>query len=137
MSSASVAEAMTIIGWYVSIGGEEKVASGMAGCFGFAQIAGITVDSKDHVADIISENGIFLSSGLFQGAWAGLADWDAMALMGHKRVGSTARPRKINLPQTFWMNFLPLESRGGNLGGSVAYCILVPYLIGVLGNGEC
>jgi hypothetical protein len=63
-----------IIWWYVSIGGEEKVASDLAGCFGFAQIADITMNSQDHVAGIISENDVVLSSevikelgGLIQG----------------------------------------------------------------------
>ena len=43
----------------------------------------------------------------------GLADCEAIALMGHNSVESTARPRNRNFPQTCWMNFLPCLSREG------------------------
>ena len=35
---------------------------------------------------------------------------DAIALMGHSSVLSTARPKNRKLPHTCWMNFLPYLS---------------------------
>ena len=67
----------------------------------------------------------------------GFRDWEAMALMGQRSVGSTARPRNRNLPQTCWINFLPFWSRGGDVEGALAYCVRVPYLMGAVGNGTC
>ena len=67
----------------------------------------------------------------------GLADCEAMALMGQSRVGLTARPRKRNCPQTCWMKFLPFLSSGGDFEASVVYCFLAPYIMGLGGNGEC
>eukprot|EP00956_Cyclotella_meneghiniana_P032357 scaffold88507_cov102-Cyclotella_meneghiniana.AAC.1 len=43
-----------------------------------------------------------------------LADWDAMALIGAKRVLSTARPRNRNFPHTCCTNFLPFASSLGD-----------------------
>jgi hypothetical protein len=60
----------------------------------------------------------------------GLADCGAMALMGHNSVESTAPPRKRNLPQTFWMNFLSFLLSGVAVDSCVAYCCLAPYLMG-------
>ena len=60
----------------------------------------------------------------------GLADCEAMALMGQRSVGSTARPRKSNILQTSWMNFLPFLSSGGDKKGTLMYCVLVPYFLG-------
>ena len=45
----------------------------------------------------------------------GVADWEAMTLMGHRRVGLTARPRKRDFPHTHWMNVLPLASSLGEV----------------------
>ncbi len=42
----------------------------------------------------------------------GLDDWDDMALIGQRRVLSTALPRNKNLPHTCWMNQLALSSKG-------------------------
>ena len=67
----------------------------------------------------------------------GLDDCDAMALIGHNNVLSTALPRKRNFPHTCWMNFFPLASNRGAVDDSVAYCFLAPYLMGMLGYGAC
>jgi hypothetical protein len=110
-----------IIGQYVSIGGEEKVASGAAACFGFAQVAGITVDSKDHVAGIISENHVFLSSevikelhSLFQGCLGGMSGLGYYGADGTQESGvnSAAKEKKFN-------ELLALGIKRGDLGGSL------------------
>ena len=67
----------------------------------------------------------------------GLADCDAIALIGHRSVLSTARPKNKNLPHTCWMNFLVLASTNGAADACVAYCFLAPYRIGTLGYGAC
>ena len=67
----------------------------------------------------------------------GLADCEAMALMGQSRVGSTAQQGKRNSPQTCWMNFSPFLSSGGDVKASLAYCFLAPYIMGLVRNGEC
>jgi hypothetical protein len=46
-------------------------------------------------------------------ASVGLDDCDAMALIGQRRVLSTALPRNKNLPHTCWMNHLALSSNSG------------------------
>ena len=56
----------------------------------------------------------------------GCADWEAMALMGQRRVESTARPRNRNFPHTCWTNFLPCLSKGGAVDVCVANCCLAP-----------
>jgi hypothetical protein len=56
----------------------------------------------------------------------GAADCDAIALMGHSSVLSTARPRNRNLPHTCWMNFFVLASTGGADDFCVAYCFFAP-----------
>ncbi len=43
----------------------------------------------------------------------GLDDCNAMALIGQRRVLSTALPRNKNLPHTCWMNHLALLTNGG------------------------
>jgi hypothetical protein len=67
----------------------------------------------------------------------GFADCDAMALIGHRRVLSTARPRNRNFPHTCWMNFFDLESTVGDFTACFSYCTFDPYMIGVHGCGEC
>ena len=67
----------------------------------------------------------------------GLANCETMALMGQRSVGLLVRPRKRNFLQTCWMNFLPFVSRGGDLEGTLAYCVLAPYLMGTLGKSVC
>ena len=63
----------------------------------------------------------------------GFADCDAMALIEHKRVLSTARPRNRNFPHTCWMNFFVLASTNGDVAACFAYCTLAPYMIGAHG----
>ena len=41
----------------------------------------------------------------------GLADCDAMSLMGHRILLLTARPRKIIFPHTCWTNRFPFWSK--------------------------
>ncbi len=67
----------------------------------------------------------------------GLDDCDAMALIGQRRVLSTALPRNKNLPHAYWMNCLALSSNSGVSDSCVAYCFIVPYYIGVLWYGTC
>ena len=45
----------------------------------------------------------------------GFADCEAMALIGHSSVLSTALPKNRNFPHTCWMNFLPFLSNGGDV----------------------
>ena len=63
---------------------------------------------------------------------SGVADCDAMALMGHRSVLLTAHPRKRNFTHTFWMNPFPFLSKSGDVDICIAYCFLGPYCIGVL-----
>jgi hypothetical protein len=56
-----------------------------------------------------------------------LDDCDAMALIGQRRVLSTALPSNKNLPHTCWMNHLALLSKNGAFNSCIAYCFLVPY----------
>ena len=65
----------------------------------------------------------------------GAADCEAMALMGHKSVESTALPKKRNLPHTCCMYFLPFLSNGGACDCCVAYCFLAPYMMRAHGKG--
>ncbi len=62
---------------------------------------------------------------------------DPMALIGQRRVLSTALPRSKNLPHTCWMNQLALLSFSGAFDSCVAYCFFVPYCIGALWYGAC
>ena len=50
----------TIVGWDFCIGGEKEMPTSSAMCAGFAEITGIAVDGKDHVAGIVCENCIVL-----------------------------------------------------------------------------
>ncbi len=43
----------------------------------------------------------------------GLDDCDAMALIGQRRVLSTALPKNKNLPHTCWIKRLALSSKNG------------------------
>ena len=61
-----------------------------------------------------------------------MADCDAIALIGHNNVASTARPKNKNFPHTCWMNFLPAASSTGAVELCVEYCVLAPYVIGHL-----
>jgi hypothetical protein len=110
-----------IIGQYVSIGGEERVASSVAACFGFAQVAGITVDSKDHVAGIISENRIFLSSevikklhSLFQGCLGGMSGLGYYGADGTQESGvnSAAKEKKFTTDFLDELLALGIKRRG-------------------------
>ena len=65
----------------------------------------------------------------------GFADCDAMALMGQRRVESTALPKNRNFPHTCCMNRLPFLSSGGEAGLSVTNCCFAPYSIFALGKG--
>ena len=56
----------------------------------------------------------------------GVADWDVMALIGHRRVESTAWPRNKNLPHTCWMKYFPFLSRSGAVDDWVVYCFFAP-----------
>ena len=67
----------------------------------------------------------------------GVANCNAIALIGHSNGALTARPKNKNFPHTCWMNFLPAASSNGAVELCVAYCVLVPYLMGALGNGWC
>ncbi len=62
----------------------------------------------------------------------GLDDWDAMALIGQRRVLSTALPSNKNLPHTCWMKCLDLLTNSGAFNSRLAYCFLAPYWIGEL-----
>ena len=53
-------------------------------------------------------------------SYVGLDDCEAIALIGHNSVLSTARPRNKKFPQTCWMNFLPLMS----ISGAVDRCAI-------------
>eukprot|EP00956_Cyclotella_meneghiniana_P001076 scaffold1265_cov38-Cyclotella_meneghiniana.AAC.3 len=94
------------------------MAACSASCFGFAEIACIAVHCQYHVAGTVGSD-----------------DCDAIALIGANSVLSTARPRNRNFPHTCWTNFLPLASNFGDFDDSLANCCLVPYSIGVCGNG--
>jgi len=50
----------TIVRWAVFVGGQKEMASSTTTCFGFVEIASITVDVKDHVAYGVRDDGIFL-----------------------------------------------------------------------------
>ncbi len=50
-------------------------------------------------------------------------------------VNSAAKEKKFTTD--FLDELLALGIKRGDLGGSLVYCFLAPYLIGVLGNGEC
>jgi hypothetical protein len=65
----------------------------------------------------------------------GLDDCDAMALIGQRRVLSTALPRNKKLPHTCWMNQLALSSNRGAFDSFVAYCFFALYWIGALWYG--
>ncbi len=67
----------------------------------------------------------------------GFSDCDAMALIGHSSVLSTARPRNRNFPHTCWMNFFVLASTDFDFYAGFAYCTLAPYMIGAHGCGAC
>ncbi len=67
----------------------------------------------------------------------GLDDCDAMALIGQRRVLSTALLKNKNLPHTCWMNHLALLSNSGVSNSCVAYCSFAPFCIGVLWYGTC
>ncbi len=67
----------------------------------------------------------------------GFADCDAMALIGHSSVLSTACPRKRIFLRTCWMNFFVLASTDGDCTVGFAYCTLAPYMIGAHGCGAC
>ncbi len=51
----------------------------------------------------------------------GLDDCNAMALIGQRRVLSTALPKNRNFPHTCWMNRLALLSNKGAFDSCVAY----------------
>ncbi len=61
----------------------------------------------------------------------------AIALIGLRRVLSTALPRNKNLPHTCRMNCLALLSNNGTSDSCVVYCFFVPYCIDVLWYGAC
>ena len=63
----------------------------------------------------------------------GFDDCDAIALMGHNNVLSTALPRNKNFPHTCCMYFFPALSSGGADDSLVAYCFFAPYCMGTLG----
>ena len=65
----------------------------------------------------------------------GLDDCAARALIGHKRVLSTAQPKIMNFPDICCMNFHPIASSGGVVDSCLAYCCLAPYLIILCGYG--
>ncbi len=60
----------------------------------------------------------------------GLDDWDAVALIGQRRVLSTGLPRNKNLPHTCWMNRLALSSNSSAFDSCAAYCFLA--LLGIV-----
>ncbi len=62
----------------------------------------------------------------------GVDDCDAMALIGQRRVLSTALPRNKNLLHTCWMNHLALSSNNGAFDSCVAHRFFAPYWIGAL-----
>jgi hypothetical protein len=62
----------------------------------------------------------------------GLDDCKAMALLGQRRVLSTALWRNENLLHTCWMNCLALLSNNGAFDSCVAHCFFAPYCIGAL-----
>ncbi len=66
-----------------------------------------------------------------------LDDYNAMALIGQRRVLSTALLRNKNFPHTCWMNRLALSSNSRVSDSCVAYCFFVPYYLGVLWYGAC
>ena len=81
------------------IKGEEEMAACMAACMGFAEVVGITVDSKFRLAASVGEHGFLLRCqvihelfDLSKGFLCGVADFEAMALSGPKILLSTARP---------------------------------------------
>ena len=49
-----------VVGWYVSPIGEEDVPTGLTAGFGSAEIAGIAVCGKFHVAGIVCDDCFFL-----------------------------------------------------------------------------
>ena len=59
-----------------------------------------------------------------------------MALIRHRRVLSTARPRNRNF-HTCSMNFFVLVLTAGDFAACFSYCTLAPYMIGVHGCGAC
>ncbi len=67
----------------------------------------------------------------------GLDDFEAMALIGQRRVLSTALPRNKNLPHTCQMNRLALSSNNVAFDSCVVYCFFAQYCIGALWYGAC
>jgi hypothetical protein len=65
----------------------------------------------------------------------GFYDCTARALIGHRRVLSTARPKNRDFPHSCCMKFLPFASSGGADNSCCAYCCLAPYLILACGYG--
>ena len=54
----------------------------------------------------------------------GFEDCDAMAMIGHNRLLSTALPNNNNFPHIHWMNFLPLLSSSGSEECFVSYFVM-------------
>ncbi len=67
----------------------------------------------------------------------GLDDCDAMALVGQRKVLSTALPRNKNLSHTCWMNHLALLSNSGAFDSCGAYYFFAPCWIGVIWYVAC
>ena len=88
--------------------------------FRITEISGVAMYSNYHVSGIICEHSFFLCGQVIEELLCltrvflvGLADCDAMALIGNISVLSTARPRKINFTHTCWMNRFPFLSKSG------------------------
>ena len=99
------------------------MASVAAACFGFAQVAGITVDSKDHVAGIISENRVFLSSevikklhSLFQGCLGGMSGLGYYGADGTQESGVNSAAKEKKFTTDFLDELLALGIKRGGFG---------------------